>query len=151
MNISPNAHSVFDYFQNLNLLVLLEDLRHGQTARGSWITGSLLCPIAHGLGDAEIVADMRYLQEAAPLPRSCDYAARRLGADPESVYRFVIDWDRGRIAPERLREQLEAIWRERVEDAAAVQEVLEGGTAKKAGGIDASKPCVHDHLSGRPH
>jgi putative addiction module component (TIGR02574 family) len=124
MPIDPTIRSVFEYFQTLNLLVLINNLRAGAAIDGAWVTGPYLCPVAHGLAGAAVVDEMNYLNQSAPLPRACDHAARRLGADADSIYRFVIDWDRHRISPEWLQEQLEAIWRERLEDAVAVQEVL---------------------------
>ena len=33
MLVSSNVYSVFGYFQNLNLLALVQDLRNGRTAR----------------------------------------------------------------------------------------------------------------------
>src|SRR5262245_25908687 len=132
MHIDPNIRSVFDYFQNLNLLVLREELRNGRAARGTWTSGAFLCPVAHGLADGEVVGNMRYLNQAAPLPRACDYAARKLGASPDSIYRFICDWDRGRISPDTLREQIEEIWKERLDDAVAVQEVMDERVAEEA-------------------
>jgi hypothetical protein len=150
MAVDPTIRAVFDYFQNLNLLMLREDLRRGEAARGTWTSGAFLCPVAHGLADGAIVGDMRYLNQSAPLPRACDYAARRLGAAPDHVYRFVCDWDRGRISPDWLREQLEELWKERLEDAVVMQEILAGlETAEEEWEEDAERR-VEEIESGQP-
>ena len=124
MNVEPMIRSVFGPFQNLNLLVLLEDLRHGRTAQGDWSYGDQLCPVAHGLASGRLVCDLETLDQAVSLGRACDLAARYLGADPSSVYRFVRYWDTQAFSPVWLLHQLEELWNERRADAEAVQKML---------------------------
>ena len=124
--VSPIIQDVFGRFQNLNLLVLLDDLRRERTTQGAWATGSHLCPVAHGMPVGQVVSDLRYLGQTAELERACDYAARHLGADFCTVCQFVEFWDAAIISPCWLLEQLEALWTERQADADAVQQVIVG-------------------------
>jgi hypothetical protein len=123
--VDPAIRSVFDYFQNLNLLVLVEDLRQGQTARRAWYTRGQLCPVAHGLPAEQQVREASSADlEPGHLNRACIFAARILGAKPEEVVHFVECWDLDRISDNELREQLEQIWHERLADAELMQEFL---------------------------
>jgi hypothetical protein len=126
MSVAPLIERVFGSFQNLNLLILLEDLRAGQTAHGSWTSGALLCPVAHGISAGGQINHLRLLEQTAPLRRACDHAARDLGAGSFWVYEFVRRWDAQTIGHTWLLEQLEALWAERLDDALAMQEVLQG-------------------------
>jgi hypothetical protein len=132
MTVEPFIRSVFGPFQNLNLLILLEDLRSGRTAQGNWSYGDMLCPVAHGLPAGQLVQDLETLDQAISLGRACDQAARHLGADPASVYRFVRSWDAEAFGPSWLQRQLEALWDERQADADAVQTMLLGAAATEA-------------------
>jgi hypothetical protein len=118
---------VFGHFQNLNLLALLQDLREGRAARQAWLSGSLLCPVAHGLPHGAQVQRLRELGQAADLSEGCDFAARHLGTDPGAVLRFVRSWDDEVLSSDSLLRQLEEMWQERLADAQAVQELLQGG------------------------
>jgi hypothetical protein len=124
----PIIRGVFGHFQNLNLLALLHDLRIGRTTRNSWSTGTELCPVAYGMPIGRLVSELRYLGQTAAQERGCDYAARHLGADAESVRRFVELWDTHTYSPAWLLRQLEEIWQERLADAEAVQEILQFGS-----------------------
>ncbi len=124
MQLDPTVFNVFGHFQNLNLLVLLDDLRAGRIARGAWFDGDSLCPVAHAMPEGQTVSDLQYLGQAEALGRACDYAAERMGARPRDVERFVEMWDSCGFTREWLIQLLETIWRERVADADAVQEVL---------------------------
>jgi hypothetical protein len=64
------------------------------------------------------------------LVRGCHLAARRIGADPAAVVRFVQAWDEGYIGREGLLQQLEEMWDERVVDAEFVQQMLEATRSK---------------------
>jgi hypothetical protein len=75
MSIAARIHEVFGHFQNLNLLVLMQDLRAGQIARQSWSTGSSLCPIAHGLPAGRDVRRLVVMGQEADLRRGCAFAA----------------------------------------------------------------------------
>jgi hypothetical protein len=121
----PIIHGVFGHFQNLNLLALLADLRSGQTVRGAWSSGTLLCPVAHGMPVGRLVSELRFLGQAAELERACDYAARQLGADPEYVLRFVELWDSNGYLEGWLLRQLDDLWQERLADAEVMQEMLQ--------------------------
>jgi hypothetical protein len=123
---STQLDGVFGHFQNLNLLVLLQDVREGRTARQAWLSvGSLLCPVAHGMpGDVQ-VQTLQALGQTAELHVGCNYAARHMSADPEAVLQFVSSWDADALSNDTLLCVLEEIWRERLADAEAVQELLQ--------------------------
>ena len=117
MAVSPAIHAVFSHFQNLNLLALLRDLRDGRTARQAWLSGSLLCPVAHGLPAGSQVEELSILGQAANLGDGCRFAARLLGARPDAVLHFVRSWDDEAISRCWLLQQLEEMWEERLADA----------------------------------
>jgi hypothetical protein len=125
MSISPTINKVFGHFQNLNLLILLQDLRDGRTARQSWQSGDSLCPVAHGLAAGQRVRELCALGQTADLDQGCAYAARQLGADPEAVFHFVRSWDEHVLGSQWLVLQLHEIWQERLADAVAMQEMLQ--------------------------
>jgi hypothetical protein len=129
MSADPLVHNLFGRFQNLNLLILREDVRHGWAARGEWSSRGHLCPLAHGLTSGEDVLRLRRLSKAFDLEQVCREAARQLGALPIDVYRFVLLWDDSQrfVGPSWLLEQLDALWAERLADADCVQSVLVGG------------------------
>ncbi|MBM4073009.1 MAG: hypothetical protein FJ271_29405 [Planctomycetes bacterium] len=119
-----SVRQVFMRFQNLNLRVLIEDLRRGMVNRGNWSFGDELCPVAHGVVDGRTVGVLHYLNQAVDLPRACRHAAEDLGVPPRFIERFVLGWDGGAMSREWLLDQLEAIWSERRSDADAVQAVI---------------------------
>ena len=141
MPVSSRIYSVFGHFQNLNLLALLQDLREGRTARQAWLSGSLLCPVAHGLPHGAEVQRLRALGQAADLSAGCDFAARHLGADPAAVLRFVRSWDEEALSSDALLRQLEELWAERLADAEAVQELLQGGPSAPEGEDASGAAC----------
>jgi hypothetical protein len=146
MPVAPRIHSVFGHFQNLNLLALLQDLREGRTARQAWHSGSLLCPVAHGLAHGAQVQRLRALGQAADVSEGCYFAARHLGADPGAVLRFVRDWDEEALSSGSLLRQLEELWAERLADADAVQQLLQGGRSnpereKGSGAVCRNRPA----------
>jgi hypothetical protein len=124
MAVSAGIRDVFGHFQNLNLLVLMQDLRDGRTARNAWLAGSDLCPVAHGMPDGRDVMGLVLVGQVVELDEGCTQAARRLGADPAAVLRFVRSWDDESFGPLGLLRQLEELWLERLEDAVAVQTML---------------------------
>jgi hypothetical protein len=124
MPVSPEIQAVFGHFQNLNLLALLQDLRDGRTAQQAWQSGSLLCPVAHGLPAGPQVRKLRALGQEADLREGCLYAARLLGAEPDAVLRFVRFWDEEAVSRSWLLGQLEEVWEERLADAQALQGLL---------------------------
>jgi hypothetical protein len=127
MAIESMIRNVFGHFQNLNLLALLYDLDQDRTARQAWASGSLLCPVAHGLAAGQQVLQLSLLGQMAGLGQGCDVAARHLGADPRSVQRFVRSWDADSLSRAWLLHQLYELWQERLTDAEAVQELLQSG------------------------
>jgi hypothetical protein len=127
MTIEPMIRDVFGRFQNLNLLALIYDLDQDRTARQTWTSGSLLCPVAHGLPAERHVRQLSVLGQMAGLGQGCDVAARHLGADPRSVQRFVRSWDTDAVSRVWLLHQLYELWQERLADAEAVQEMLLSG------------------------
>src|SRR5260370_42650515 len=124
MPVSSNIRDVFSYFHDLNLLVLVQDLRDNRAARAAWFSGSLLCPVAHGLPAGQQVRELSALGQAASLGVGCDYAGRHLGAHPEAIARFVRTWDEGQIRDAWLLQQLEELWMERLADGDIMQELL---------------------------
>jgi hypothetical protein len=72
-----SSHSLFAHFQNLNLLVLIEDLRRGLAASGNWAFDHTLCPVSHGMPDGATVGQLQYLSQAADLETACALAAQR--------------------------------------------------------------------------
>jgi hypothetical protein len=132
MAVQSRIREVFGYFQNLNLLALIQDLRHGQTARGQWASGNWLCPVAHGLPSGRHVREVVGLGQKLGLHLSSIYAAEHIGADATAVIRFVEAWDEEPNYGVRLLRQLEELWEERLADADAVQEVIQGPTATAA-------------------
>ena len=129
MFIEPIVRDVFGHFQNLNLLALLFDLEQDRTARQAWTSGTLLCPVAHGLPAGRQVQQLAILGQLTSLGHGCDVAARHLGADPAAVLRFVRSWDADALSRVWLLQQLFELWQERLEDAEAVQELLHSGYA----------------------
>jgi len=127
MAIESMIRDVFGRFQNLNLLALLYDLDQDRTARQAWASGSLLCPVAHGLPAGQQVRQLSLLGQMAGLGQGCDVAARHLGADPRSIQRFVRSWDTDALSRAWLLHQLYELWQERLTDAEAVQELLLSG------------------------
>jgi hypothetical protein len=128
MPVSSDVYAVFRYFENLNLLTLLQDLREGRTARQAWISGSFMCPIAHGMPHGDEVRELKALGQAADLPQGCQMAARYLGTDPRTVLFFVRCWDEEMIDSDCLLRRLEEIWQERMHDAEAMQLLLQAGS-----------------------
>jgi len=68
MAIESMIRDVFGHFQNLNLLALLHDLDQGRMARQAWASGSLLCPVAHGLPAGQQVRQLALLGHATSPP-----------------------------------------------------------------------------------
>lgn len=128
------VRQVFAHFQNLNLRVLIEDLRRGQVTRGNWsFLAEDLCPVAHGMPSGRAVNVLHYLCQAVDLPRACRHAAQEMGVPARFVERFVLSWDAGGMSQEWLLDQLEAIWAERRADADAVQFVIANPLANATG------------------
>ncbi len=125
MPVPAEIQAVFGRFQNLNLLVLLDGLREGRIALQAWLSGSRLCPIAHGLPTGSRVCELRALGQAAEPDTGCHFAARLLGAEPDVVTRFVQFWDDGVFTDDQLLRQLKEVWTERSADAEAVQALLQ--------------------------
>jgi hypothetical protein len=123
MAIAPNIREIFGRFQNLNLLALLADLRDGQVAHNGWLRGDRLCPVAHGLSTGRQAKNLKMDDD---LRDDCWYASRQLGADADAILEFVRAWDEETLRPEMLYRQLADLWHERLADAIAVQDVLEG-------------------------
>jgi hypothetical protein len=130
------VRQVFAHFQNLNLRVLMEDLRRGLVTRGNWSFVDDLCPVAHGMPTGQTVGLLRYLSQAIDLPRACRLAAQETGVPARYIERFVISWDCGDMSAEWLLAQLQMIWAERLADADAVQGLV-------------SHPRLHASNSGR--
>ncbi len=138
MAIAARIRDVFGYFEYLNLLILLEDLRSEGAARGGWSRGKQLCPIAHGLPTGLLIRELDRLGQTLDLPRGCDQAARHLGADSAAILRFVRLWDDGSVSSNWLLQQLEELWLERLENAQAVQQMIAEAGAETTPGARAT-------------
>jgi hypothetical protein len=143
MSPPPFIREVFGRFQNLNLLALLHDLRGNAVARQAWSARGLLCPVAHGLAAGRQVQELNVLGQAADLEDGCDFAARQLGADPAAVFRFVRSWDEEALGRDWLYGQLQELWHERLADAVAMQEVLQGAEDEPAEDGGAAVNLLH--------
>lgn len=132
MSRLSNIRTVFAHFQNLNLLALLEDLRQGRTTKTKWASGTKLCPIVHGLPAGRHVHELSLREQSEDLRRSCEYAAGLLGAPSKLILNFIELWDDDAVSSESLLRQLEEVWEERLQDAAAVQSVLRAETSSAA-------------------
>ena len=124
MNSDAIVGHVFGQFQNLNLLALLADLRDGRIASGNWSSDQSLCPVAHGLQDGDAVQLLGYASQAVDLRRACRIAAGHLQTDSLAVQRFIDLWDSDWLGQDWLLRELEQMWAERLDDAEAVQAVL---------------------------
>lgn len=121
--MTVNLREIFARFQNLNLLILIQDLRRLLVTTGDWESENLLCPVAHGMPDGDTVDRLKYLSQAVNLDRACTFAAAVLGTYGEAVRRFVDLWDSSPY-PEWLLGVLEHLWQERLTDAMAMQRVI---------------------------
>jgi hypothetical protein len=126
MPLEPPPRQIFSFFQNLNLLVLMEDLRSGRAAKGAWLSGGDLCPIAHALPSAKYVREVIILGQAGTLHHGCEHAARHVGADPHDLVHFLHWWDQEPDSSPLLLQQLQGLWHERLADADAIQRILRG-------------------------
>lgn len=137
--------NIFSRFQNLNLRVLIDDLKRGQVAKGKWssyrdfvepmqklfwtdspevevsfnyrsIRQVEICPMLHGACTA-LEGDSEY---------RCEVLGRQLGVPEWVVHKFIQWWDRNPPVEvkQTLLSVLEDIWQERLTDANAVQEVI---------------------------
>jgi hypothetical protein len=134
MRLLPNIREVFGRFQNLNLLFLMHDLRSGRTPRQAWRMGSDLCPVAHGMPHGQQVNELHALGQAEDLEDGCEFAAEILGADFDSLLRFVRSWDESILSTGALLRQLEDLWDERLVDAVTAQEFLLSATPSTLAG-----------------
>ncbi len=124
VQVRPLVREVFGHFPNLSLIALIQDLRYGHIAKGDWSSSHSLCPVAHGMVDGEGVNQLSAATQAINLQAACRAAARRLLAQPRSVYDFVRWWDSlGDTA--RLLGELEQLWADRLADADTVQRIVE--------------------------
>ena len=124
---------IFARFQNLNLLTLIEDLRVGKIAFGGWVcllthidgigawptTDLLMCPLQHG---------MRHVHRPGR-GLTDEVIMQNLGVTYTLADEFINWWDEATITKGYRKKQLltllKSIFAERLEDADAVQQVLE--------------------------
>ena len=126
---SSAVFEVFGRFQNLNLLVLLEDLRKGArlVIAGFPDPSYALLPMA---------SPRRRPRIDDPKDRPLTWTDGLADCSPsfgrQSGNRAVLcsRVDEEGLSGERLLQQLEELWRERLEDAVAVQAVLHEGRDK---------------------
>ena len=118
-------NNIFSRFQNLNLLALINNLQKDHVSRGLWIRQadkepSTMCPLAHGTYPLTVNIGDR-----------CENAAQRLSLSLSTILRFIGQWDGEKLARFRLLFVLEDIWKERLEDAETLQEVLQSAGSVK--------------------
>ena len=128
MPVQAYVQELFGRFHNLNLLVLLENLGHGRTAKGAWLSGGALCPVAHALPTGSCVQELMVLEQATDVRYGCEYAAQHIGAKPDDILLFVRWWDEKLNDAFWLQEQLKQLWDERLSDADAMQRILQDPT-----------------------
>lgn len=116
---------LFARFENLNLFVLIADLRGKSCAYASWIDGRHSCPIAHGFrnGTVNYADDDEQIYLHAGIPKT-EWAA---------ATQFIGWWDDGAFdnVDSFLFEVLEEIAAERMADADAVQAVIAGAPERE--------------------
>ena len=110
MNAPNLIPAIFSRFRDLNLITLIQNLRQGRVARGDWVDGSKLCPLAHGAPDSRIVS-------------GCNDATDAVCVQPLAG-QFLNLWDGELLSDAALLTELNLLWRERRADADAVQGVL---------------------------
>jgi hypothetical protein len=76
------------------------------------------------------VRELKAIGQIADLPHGCRLAASYLGADFSDVLSFVRSWDEETLDSGSLLRQLEDIWQERVNDAQAMQALLQEGACQ---------------------
>ncbi len=129
MATHPLIQSLFGRFQNLNLMILREDLRRGSVATSTWFGSRALCPLAHGLMNADMAQQLLWPSRASKSERAYRIAARQLGVPLSDVDRFVRLWDSNEFGPDWLADQLDILWWERRADADLMQTILESGAS----------------------
>src|SRR5438552_2341124 len=102
------ARQVFVHFQNLNLRVLIDDLRAGRVVSGNWSFDRDLCPVAHGVADGRTVGLLQHMSQSVGLQRACVLAAEQIGASSRAIHHLVTTWDAGDLGPQLLLHELEA-------------------------------------------
>ena len=130
---------IFSRFQNLNLLTLIEDLRRDQVASHGWIMPrplpyDVLCPLGHGwvklVWMSRVASAQTYHQRAMA-------SAGFIGRDVEAAQSFIRWWDASQIKDTAVESRfrliliLESFFRERLEDADAVQAVISQETVQE--------------------
>jgi hypothetical protein len=127
-NPAEKFRPIFERFQNLNLIVLLEDLNRNKVAMAAWkkLVGTSgfelhhnLCPIAHGWSH----------HVAMNVNTGCA-SAEAIGVSVDDVNDFIGWWDLGwyrqsfKTFSNHLKKLLQSILDERLADADVVQEVI---------------------------
>ena len=125
MRIQDVVRHLFERFQNLNLLFLIQDLSKGQVTWGNWLSDQMLCPLAHGLSGGAAVESLQHSSQVFNLDFACHQAAEDLQADYSPVKTFIDMWDEGSLHQDWLLQRLLEIWHERLADAEAVQQVIQ--------------------------
>lgn len=130
MTVNPLIRDIFSRFQNLNLLTLMNNLRLKRVAFGGWQDDDgTMCPLSHGLG-----YQTQHWQDDLSKIFSISYSDIRdfvwLWDAPDLILAGRTDFLRRQKATNLLLRQLETIWQERLEDAEAMQEVLQAEPAQ---------------------
>ena len=112
---------IFGRFDNLNLVTLIGNLEEGRVIRYHWRQGSFMCPLWHQLGGS---AEAGSLLGNSSSGGSFAQAAGLV--DEETATSFISWWDSRENKQGRLLETVREIFDERLQDADAVQSVLEG-------------------------
>lgn len=123
--------NIFSRFQNLNLRILVDDLKNGQCAVGDWVhltkdsktweNITLICPLAHGFHHE---SSINKVQLALLSQQEQKIASEEIGITRKQVKDFLNWYDYKNDSTNKLLPILESIWKERLEDADAVQNVI---------------------------
>ncbi len=125
--IAEDFRGIFERFQNLNLLVLIEDIKNGNVARGTWSQyiypdDATMCPLMHGFQNSCNNRFSPRLKEDNTSLEDWMAAKDALGMPyATEIMEFTAWWDSGGSKTNRLLKLLHSILQERMIDADAVQ------------------------------
>lgn len=151
--------TIFSRFQNLNLLRLMDDLQTGNFTSSRWfdLRTKNMCPLAHGW---DTLRHYDFEKDDNPVTDS-RFVACGLVWDPHTPRSdflgtiFVSWWDSGWLYSDsgaraaELLEVLREIWRERLEDADAVQRIVDHRNAFEVHQDgDCDQACAHCFAGG---
>lgn len=129
---NQQLRSIFERFNNLNLLNLRESLKRRTAAYGSWFDGFGWCPLAHGWASCVKDEPDESYDTAAMLAAGLQDHELSLG---RSFYDWwdepSIGWLERRARAAQLLRVLDEIWRVRANEAEKAQTALERRAAAR--------------------